>query len=65
MKEVERAKLADALRKMSAADKVVADRVAWSSWLGAYQARLQQEADAGANSVERIWLMNSTNPRWV
>jgi uncharacterized protein YdiU (UPF0061 family) len=65
--QAEMAKSQDAarFRKMSAVDKQAADRSAWAAWLSRYAARLAAEAEAGADAVQRVTLMNATNPRCV
>lgn len=51
------------LKRLDPAAKARADAEAWRGWLRRYRARLQQEADAGADACRRIATMNGINPR--
>ncbi len=61
--EMARLERCEELGKLDAAAKARADADAWRGWLRRYTARLQQEADAGANPQRRIATMNGINPR--
>ena len=61
--EMSRLARSEELGKLDAASKACADREAWTGWLRRYRARLQQEADAGADPQRRITTMNGINPR--
>ncbi|EIE24107.1 UPF0061-domain-containing protein [Coccomyxa subellipsoidea C-169] len=63
--EMARLERCEELGKLDAAAKARADADAWRGWLRRYTARLQQEADAGANPQRRIATMNGINPRYV
>lgn len=64
-RDVARLQRSEQLSKLDPAVKAQTDRQRWTAWLRRYQARLQQEADAGAEPQRRISAMNSTNPRCV
>ena len=61
--EIERMNAAGRLLDVTPQQKADSDQKAWQGWLSRYRARLQREAAAGADSAERIQVMNATNPR--
>ena len=61
--EMARLERCEELGKLDAAAKARADADAWRGWLRRYTARLQQEADAGADPQRRIATMDGINPR--
>lgn len=61
--EIDRMNAAAKLKGISPEQKAESDRKAWRAWLARYAARLHREAEAGADSVKRVRVMNETNPR--
>lgn len=63
--EVDKMQKASKLKKVTPQQKAEQDGSAWQAWLKRYGARLQQEAQAGADPQQRVQAMNGTNPRSV
>lgn len=61
--EIDRMSTAQKLRDITPEQQAQSDRKAWQGWLARYAARLQRDADAGANHDERVKAMNAINPR--
>ena len=62
--EVERMNAAAKLQSVTPEQKAQSDRKAWQGWLARYAARLQREAESGADPHKRVQTMNATNPRY-
>lgn len=63
--EIDKMQKAAKMKQVTPQQKAEQDRSAWQAWLKRYGARLQQEAQAGADPEKRVQAMNSTNPRSV
>ena len=65
MRDIDRAKRAEAIASMPEDERLKRDSAAWASWFRRSGDRIQREVAAGAQMEERVRVMNSTNPRYT